>query len=86
VACGAAAAWRSCAIPENSAPSVAAASGGASMSRPPLAVRRTVTPATRRWSVAAAADGSGSAAIARSPELKERQGQVENSPGSCEFR
>ena len=35
---GAAAAWRSCAIPENSAASVDAVSRGASMSSPPLAV------------------------------------------------
>src|SRR5439155_23414624 len=54
----AAAAWRSCAIPENSAPNVDAASRGASMTRPPCAVRRTVTPDTRRW--ISAADGIGS--------------------------
>src|SRR5439155_14457862 len=62
---GVAAAWRSCAIPENSAASVDAVWGSASMTSPPLAVRWTVSPETRRW--ISAADGNGSAPGAAAP-------------------
>ena len=55
---GIATAWRSCPIPENSAASVAAVSGGASMSSPPGSVRRTVRPERRDW--ISGADGIGS--------------------------
>ena len=41
---GGAAAWRSCAIPENSAANVDAVSRGASITSPPFAVRGTVRP------------------------------------------
>jgi len=54
---GVAAAWRSCAIPENSAASVDAVSGGASMTSPPLALRWTVRRETRRW--ISAGEGNG---------------------------
>ena len=61
----AAAAWRSCAIPENSAANVDAVSRGASITSPPFAVRRTVRPDTSRSISAADAIGSGSRRVTR---------------------
>jgi hypothetical protein len=58
----AAAVWRSCAIPENRAASCDAVSRGALITSPPVAVRRTFRPVTRRSISAAEAIGSRTAA------------------------